>query len=303
MAKKFDKEFTKLLLFNLMMLLFFGVMLLIGSYHDEGIAKVLYSPDNIPVKILTSTGVYPFFASAVFFSGVAYQRIYRLKIHKAVKVPCCAILILLATAVGFIGAGSIVDKDCLGSIFPVLNRNIPVIVGLSILTIFPLFYLGFRMADKVEDRLLLKRILILLVLLALSYIALTVFKNAFPRPRYRLAVQGYEGIGFRPWYTPLVGAADYVEKLAIDKGEFRSFPSGHSILSMSVIMILQSFSWLIPKWSNKRFILGLAGFLFAVMIMLSRMILGAHYLSDVSAGAIIGTVFSICFTFLQQREK
>ncbi|MCR4556562.1 MAG: phosphatase PAP2 family protein, partial [Saccharofermentans sp.] len=121
------------------------------------------------------------------------------------------------------------------------------------------------------------------------------------RPRYRLVVQGYEGTGFIPWYIRFNGAGELVEKFGIDKGEFRSFPSGHSILSMSVIVILQMLSWSFEKLKDKRLVMSVLGFVFALMIMGTRMMLGAHYLSDVSFGALICSVMALAFTAVQHK--
>jgi membrane-associated phospholipid phosphatase len=54
MEHKIDREFMRLLWFGLFLLVFFCAMLLMGTYYDEAIAKSLYSPDNLLVKLLTS---------------------------------------------------------------------------------------------------------------------------------------------------------------------------------------------------------------------------------------------------------
>ncbi len=83
--------------------------------------------------------------------------------------------------------------------------------------------------------------------------------------------------------------------------EFRSFPSGHSILSMTCVFTFQSLSWF-PNFKGKgKLALGAAGLIFAIVIMSTRVILGAHYLSDVSAGAMISTVFALIYTIVQNK--
>ena len=164
-----------------------------------------------------------------------------------------------------------------------------------------LFRSGYYLAKKSKDGRLLKRIVCLLVLLAISYGLMQVFKNAFHRPRFRLAVLGYEGIGFVPWYTPFSKASEFIEKFGIDKGEFRSFPSGHSILSMSTVFILQSLTWFSVKLKDRKFVFGLIGMIFAVVIMFTRMILGAHYLSDVACGAVISSCIALAYTLIQHK--
>lgn len=301
MSKDTEKGSLGIFIFYLFALIFFACFFAIGTFNDEAIAKTLFSPDNMIAKIITSVGVYPFFVFGVIFIGALYERVIHSSVNKALKGVICVICILAAAFICFIGTGALIDKDCFGNIFPVLVRNIPVIAGISIVTIFPIFYLGYHLAAKCDDKLLIKRVICLIVIMILAYVCLELFKNIFARPRYRTVVLGYDGIGYLPWYTKFMNAADYVNGLGIDKGEFRSFPSGHAILSTSLVYILQSFCWFGTKLKNKRFLLGLTGFVFSVIIMFTRMVLGAHYLSDVSAGAMIGTVLAIIYTVIQQR--
>ena len=274
---------------------------MIGSFFDERIAKNLFSPDNIFFKYVTSTGVFPYFSFAVLFLGVFCQKIISSRITKAAKILLCIIFFTAAVFVGFIGAGSLLDKDCLGSIYPQLNRNIPAITGLSLITVPLLIFIGFKLGRMSEDSQVVKRVICVLVLLGISYALLQIFKGAFNRPRYRIVVAGYEDIVFIPWYTRFSRAKEYIQLYGIDKGELRSFPSGHSILSMAVIYILPSFAWFYKKLNDKKLVLSIAGLCFSLIIMFSRMALGAHYLSDVSFGAIIGAVLALIYTVIQQR--
>lgn len=70
---------------------------------------------------------------------------------------------------------------------------------------------------------------------------------------------------------------------------------------MSVIVILQTLSWYSAKLKDKRMLMGITGFIFALIIMSTRMILGAHYLSDVSFGALISSVMALIYTIVQHR--
>jgi membrane-associated phospholipid phosphatase len=72
-------------------------------------------------------------------------------------------------------------------------------------------------------------------------------------------------------------------------------------MSISTISILLSLAWLVPSLRNKKALLCWAGFAFAVVIMFTRMVLGAHYLSDVSAGALLGLVLVFLNDALQRR--
>jgi membrane-associated phospholipid phosphatase len=290
-------EFKQLALLNVLMIVFYAVLLLIGTFYDEKISEALYNPHGLVVMWISGIGAYPFFAFAVMFGGCFYERTLHSDLNKILKILLCILLILVITAVGFIGAGALVDKDSLGYIFPQLNRNIPVILCISLVSIFPLAYSGYRLAKSTADKKLLKRIICLLLLFVIAYMFLQIVKNIFHRPRYRLALQGFEGIGFVPWFKPFLGYQDYIEQYGIDKGEFRSFPSGHSILSTCMVIALPSLSRISSRLRDKQFQLGLLGFVISFIIILSRVILGAHYLSDVSAGALIVSVLALFYTY------
>jgi membrane-associated phospholipid phosphatase len=290
-------DFKRLILLNAFMIVFYAVLLLVGTFYDEKISEALNDPHGLVVMWISGIGAYPFFAFTVLFGGCLYERTLHSDLNKVFRFILCVLLILVITSVGFVGAGALVDKDSLGYIYPQLNRNIPVILGISLVTVFPLAYSGYRLAKSAADEYLLKRVICLLLIFAIAYALLQIGKGIFHRPRYRLTLQGFEGIGFVPWFRPFLGYQDYIEKFGIDKGEFRSFPSGHSILSTCLVIALQSLSWISLRLRDKQFRLGLFGFVISFIIIISRVILGAHYLSDVSAGALTVSVLALFYTY------
>lgn len=75
--------------------------------------------------------------------------------------------------------------------------------------------------------------------------------------------------------------------------EYNSFPSGHAT---TVFALAAALSFFFPRWR-------LPLFSFAAVVGLSRIIVGAHYLSDVMAGAYVGvmTVFALAL-FCRHRS-
>lgn len=65
--------------------------------------------------------------------------------------------------------------------------------------------------------------------------------------------------------------------------EFNSFPSGHAT---TVFAVAATCSFFLPKYSVPFFV-------FAAIVAISRLVLTAHYLSDVLAGACIGVLTAI----------
>lgn len=301
MSKSLKKEYREQLLFNVIVLLFFGVLFFAGTFLDEDVARTLFSSNNTVVAVITSFGAVPFFMAPVLFLGVLYERTVHSDRGKAVKVILCIICAVLALFVGFVGGGAITDRNSFAMLFPSAYRNFPIIAVVSIIFEYPLFFVGYHFAKKSQDKLLAQRIIGLLIILLLAFIAMQGLKYTFNRPRYRTVVLGYDGIGFVPWYNRFEGASEYSELYGIDGDEFLSFPSGHSILGVSTMYILPSLSWIFPKLKKHQLLLVMTGFMFGLIIMFTRIILGAHYLSDVSAGAIIGTVLSLAYTIIQLR--
>lgn len=298
-----DKEYARERLILIVMAVFFGALLLVGTFFDETIAKALYMPHNLAATVVTTIGIYPFATAIVLFMGVACERIVHVKKEKATKIVLAAITALIAVAIGFVGAASLVDVDCLGGIVPGLNRNIPVIAILSLVIEYPLFYMGWRWAKNSDDPFLLRRAICLTVVLVAAFAFMQLTKGVFNRPRYRSVAEGLEGVGFVPWYRISPDPANLMSAYGLDKNEFRSFPSGHAILSISTISILLSLTWLFPRLRTKRSLLCWVGFAFAILIMLTRMLLGAHYLSDVAAGALIGLAFVALYIVLERRTS
>ncbi len=295
------KNCFNLVFFYTAVLFVFGALFLTGTFCDESIAAFLFTPDNTGMKVLTSLGVYPFFAVLVLLFGALFERVFSSRLGRSAKSALCFVCVLLSLLTGAIGADVFLGNDCFGSVFPALNGNIAAISAVCIVGVYPLFFLGFKLARGVDDRLLAKRIVGLIVIMISALVTMLTLKNVFHRPRYRTVVLGYEGVGFVPWYTPFRGASDYIKTLGIDKGEFRSFPSGHSIISVSLIYIVQSLTWFFPKLRSRSVWLSASALMFGVVIMLTRMVLGAHFLSDVSAAALIGTMFSLVHTLIQSR--
>ena len=70
-----------------------------------------------------------------------------------------------------------------------------------------------------------------------------------------------------------------------------SFPSGHAMVSMAFYLFVLWLCWeFLPGWTHSPLFLSLASICF--MIGLSRMYVGAHYLTDVVAGGLAGFAWS-----------
>lgn len=83
-----------------------------------------------------------------------------------------------------------------------------------------------------------------------------------------------------------------------------SFPSGHAMLSLITIGMLTYFLWSRLESFHARAFAVTFGVLLVVMIGISRMALGVHFLSDVLAGYAAGGVWLLgCITAAERFER
>ena len=97
----------------------------------------------------------------------------------------------------------------------------------------------------------------------------------------------------RPCHT--VGGMQVVEHIRqlVDCGSGYSFPSTHAVIGFSVAVFM---SYYFRRW---RWVF----FAYAIMISLSRVVVGVHYPFDIIAGAIIGCIFAGLLILLWKRVE
>jgi membrane-associated phospholipid phosphatase len=149
-----------------------------------------------------------------------------------------------------------------------LGKSTGYLVGFAVLFVFFKFFLRRSLASN--------RSLFLLAAVALSGLATDLIKPLVGRLRPKLLFE--TGLyGFDPFRIGY---------------EYNSFPSGHATTVFALAAALTLF---FPRWR-----LPLAGF--AVVVGLSRIIVGAHYLSDVMAGAYVGIMTVFLLVLLCRRR-
>lgn len=139
----------------------------------------------------------------------------------------------------------------------------------------------------------------LIMLIIIGFIAILgeVIKYLASRPRPRLIFSDPE-YGFKEWYqwNPFYG---------FKVKECKSFISGHSNNGAAVITLLPLFLSL-TKLSEKKYFVPVSvsiGGLYWAVIVLSRLLALAHFLTDVAAACIISIVFQIIILFVVEKIK
>ncbi|MBR4223934.1 MAG: phosphatase PAP2 family protein [Oscillospiraceae bacterium] len=277
---------------NILLLIICAAGIAVGTGYDLDIARAVYRPDDKFWRFITIIGQYPFMALWVYYIGILCRQTMCSSLSKGKKTALCISCGYLALSTGSICSWSMFFYDTLGGVFPGLENSPPAIMVGVIFGISPLFFAGLFRSKREYDRTLVRRLVRLLIVMTVSFYILQIIKLCFARPRYRLIIQEIAGIGFTPWYMPFSGSKGLIGEMGLRAGDFRSFPSGHALECMGLTYVLPMLTYTNEKLKDRKTILYAAALVFAVMVCTSRMVMGAHFLSDVCAGSMLSLLAS-----------
>ena len=260
------------------------VGLVLGSFFDLQINQALFNKTNVFGLIVSSFGMIPGYGCLSLLGGALfYITLKDQTFKKWLKVLLFgSSAAMFGTSIYFLG------KDVF-SVNGFENKKIFwlgfVIMGVIMCGVF---YLGILLGKMNENP---KMWIIILIVAAAIFMALvpgvTLFKAIMHRPRYRFAI--YEGyVDFHNWWEPF---KEY-KSIPLSSEEFKSFPSGHAGASMVGLITLSYLPLFNKKWMKYQVVLFYVAFAWALVVMFSRLLVGAHFLSDVSVGALLTVV---CF--------
>ena len=264
--------------------------LLLGSFFDLQINTAIFNKTNIFGLIVSSFGMIPGYGCLALLGGALFAISSRNeKFNAWIKALFYVLSIAMyGICVYFLG------KD----VFSVNGFENPKIywLGFVIMAVIsaPISYFGYRLGKNVENP---KMWIIILIMAAVIFVALvpgvTLFKSVMHRPRYRSGVfEGY--VSFHNWWEPCKEYKDIISSNpgVLTKEEFKSFPSGHAGASMVGLITLSYLPLFNKKWMKYQVMLFYIAFGWALVVMFARLLVGAHFLSDVSFGALLTVV---CF--------
>ena len=271
-----------------------------GTVSDIDIARAVHSPDSVFWRIITIAGMYPYMAVWVLYMGVICRQVRSSDISKGRKTVWTVVCFYLGLSTSVICSWAMFASDTIGGVFPATINNPAAIAAGAVFGVYPLFFLGLFTSKKGYDKILLKRLIALCAVMLAALCVMSAIKIGFSRPRYRLLIQEIPGLEFQPWYIPFAGADEFINGMGIDWNDFRSFPSGHALQSMGLIFALPSLAEVYSCINGRKTVLFGAAAVFAVLVCASRMVMGAHFLSDVSMGSLLAVMFG--FIWLRSSE-
>ncbi|MCD8131703.1 MAG: phosphatase PAP2 family protein [Lachnospiraceae bacterium] len=153
------------------------------------------------------------------------------------------------------------------------------------------------------DPAIVRRVALVFSLTILGQLLLVnVLKVLWGRPRMRLVVSDARAY-FMPWWQPDTSLRNTLTAAGVAADEFKSFPSGHTAdAAMAVLLVI--LPCIRPELEPYRRGLFGFGFIIACVTGFTRIIMGAHYLTDVAAGFLCGfTIMILAFKLLPDTKS
>ena len=249
-----------------------AALLVVGGLYDLDIADALYAPKNVVAQIFESIGIFPpFVIVAATFAALFFVLDGRKKYYALKRIACVA-----ATALAYILFGYMAINETSLSI-----SWLSYVVGVAFGAAFtPLtLWLISRMRDVTRRKLLVFLIFASIVCVIADILAVNVLKFIFSRPRYREMMAAEDFTVYSAWY----------KINAFSLHGHHSFPSGHTA-SAGALFVLCAIGEVFTEYKSKEKFLAFVVALYTVTMAYSRLVLGAHFLSDVTAGFAVAFV-------------
>lgn len=285
-----SKLFAKKYCFGIVLLLI--SFMVIGSFYDFQLSSALYNPKSFFGILFASYGQLP---AMLCFSvaGILLIKIRDPK-KKGWQLFSCIIGGLL-TILAILG----IMMDPMLYI-PHMSMIISLIIAVCIVILVDVIV--WRLCVGTDRRNIKKFIIIILGVMLLEMIIINIIKVPWARPRMRLIVEQPE-VAFQSWWMIGNDMKAHFMALGIAGEEFKSFPSGHTGNATCAIM-LGLLPLLSVRLKGKETMLFFIGVLFTCVVAFSRIIMGAHFLSDVTIGMSCAFIVEVIFVyFVIKKDK
>ncbi|MGL4336512.1 MAG: phosphatase PAP2 family protein [Turicibacter sp.] len=253
-----------------------GVLLVIFAFTDLTISHAVYDPESTFGLLFEAIGEFPAALIATFCT------ISLMLTRDKVK----SIKYMLGT-IGYVSILLLVSS--MAASLPIKYLNGPQLLAPLLMVIYIggsyLIAKKYAATNKEELR---RAAIVGILTFVFVIIAFNSIKFLWGRERYRHMIEVGSFAGFSRWFIPQGNASG---------NEFMSFPSGHS--ANAAIMIWMT---LIPTFvtrlkDKKNWFIGLAT-IWTILVPVSRIVVGAHFASDVTMGV---TITLVIFTLIKNK--
>lgn len=264
--------------------------LALGSFIDLPLDIEWYAPDTFWAQLMAAYAPVPCF----WWLLAAGLAVWRWPDITTTWKKIGAALTGIIAAVGCIGYVTLAAQEPLHLSFWISLAAAVIVVGV------PGWMLFLQLQQAAPDQ--RKRMIGCILLVCAGQFALVqIIKEIQSRPRF-LAMLADPEVPFLNWWQNGQWVKEkFFGLYLVDPDLFKSFPSGHTASAacslLGCLLALGNSNYCARR-------LFLAGILFSVLTALSRMILGYHFLSDVSVGFLIVLgLFALGWHFILPKQS
>ncbi|PER27703.1 MULTISPECIES: phosphatase PAP2 family protein [Bacillus] len=251
--------------------LIFAILLCIFAFTDLQISHSLYEPTNKIALFLQAIGEIPAMLIALFCS----MYLFKTRKNKGSRgyylsgIGYGVIILLFA----FIASFMLVH-------YLTISKSL---ISIIMICFIVATYMISKSWSKYDDVRLRDIALIGLLSVVIVLITFNLIKLGWGRERYRhmISIGSFEG--FSKWFIPQgIAKSD----------EFMSFPSGHSA-NAALVIWLSLLPGYIASFKRKKIGVWIFILMWMILVPVSRIMVGAHFASDVTVGVAISLIVFI----------
>lgn len=291
----------------IVLLIIMALLFIVGTFFDLSISKKLadvktgeYYTRNNFVNILEAFSEMPVYFLIIFSVGVCGYNLAQ-KEKDILKIVYLFVTGVIIFCVGMIGAYRMVGT--LGEIYD-FQDECKKVLPIICYCLFALLCVGleFLVLTKISKETIKKLYYFCwatILAVALTFIFTQLIKTFLSRLRFRALKCMDDYSQYRAWYKPLFHKK-VTEDMGVSEDAYKSFPSGHCsfVASLLIIGFLSKFTELSDKAKYFCFFIPVV---YLIIIAISRIVAGAHYLTDVLAGS--GLAILINYLSIKRFKK
>lgn len=266
------------------------ILMVIGSFFDFQISTQLFNIDSLFGMLLASYGQLP----AMLCVSVAGMLL--IKISKGQK----KIVVILSYLFGILFNIFAIMGITMDPMLYIPHMSIVLSVMIAVIIVGFIDFIMWKLTQNANREQVKKVIILFLGVMFLEIIIINVIKIPWGRPRMRMITA--QNQVFQPWWVIGSGMKDHLMSLGIAAEEFKSFPSGHSA-NAACAMMLGVLPVICQKLKGKENLLSFIGIMLTLTVAFSRIIMGAHFLTDVTVGMSVTFLIEVIFVHLLWKRK
>lgn len=273
---------------NLMSILLIVIgCMAVGSFFDFQISSALYNQDSFFGQFFAAYGQLPVSMG--------------LTIVGTLLIYVCEKRVKLTTILAFIGGVLAIFMGVAMSVMEPLMylKSVPAPVSVVVTLLIQLLgnMLALDLARGTDKRIVKKWLGYFFFVIMVQMIIINIIKIPWGRPRMRMIAVTPEAV-FQPWWVIGSNMKDHLMAMGVAAEEFKSFPSGHTACATCMIALASLFL-INGKNNEKANLVFWGGVLFALVVAFSRIIMGAHFLTDVTVGFAVSFLINlVAFKFI-----